>query len=145
LAAIIIGSLYLYFTLQMRTSSLADTVGPAGVPRVLGILMILLGIVLCVQSFITHLKSPRPFKSEWTGQPERILRAAGLLLLAIGYLVVVNTLGYTLSVAILIMLAALYLGARFSWRVPAIAAGGALSLWLIFAWLLGIAMPAGIF
>lgn len=144
-AAIVIGSIYLYFTFQIRSSSLADTVGPAGIPKVLGILMIVLGLILCLQAIIIRLKSPLSIPSEWDGQPIRILRAAGVLLLCAGYLAIVNTLGYPVSVSLLILLAALYQGARFSWRLPVIAICGGLLLWLIFARLLGISMPSGIF
>lgn len=145
LAAIVTGGVYLWFTFQIRSSSLADTVGPAGIPKVLGMLMIVLGFILCLQSSIRYLKLKQASAPEWSGQQTRLLRAGGLLLLGIAYLLIVNTLGYALSVAILIMLTSLYLGARFSWRVPTIAAAGGLTLWLIFAKVLGIAMPAGIF
>lgn len=144
-AATVIGSVYLYFTLQIRSSALADSVGPAGIPKVLGVLMILLGAILCMQATYKYVKSAKPIQPEWTGQQIRILRAAGLLLLGVAYLVIVKTLGYALSIAVLIMITTLYQGTMFSWRVPVIAAGGGLALWLIFDRLLGIAMPSGIF
>lgn len=145
LAAILTGSVYLFFTYKLRTSSLADSVGPAGLPKVLGILMILLGLALCVQATFNYLKSGKPNTPEWTGQGKRVLRAAGLLLLGITYLMVVETLGYAVSIALLIMLTALYLGTPWSWRVPVIAGSGALALWAIFVQLLRISMPPGIF
>ncbi len=144
-AAIVIGSVYLYFSLQIRSSPLTDTVGPAGLPKILGVLMILLGAILALQATYRYLKTKTPTQSEWTGQQTRILRAAGLLLLGIGYLLIVNTFGYALSISILILFAAMYQGARFNWQVPVIAAGGGLCLWLVFDRLLGISMPAGIF
>jgi len=145
IAAIITGSVYLYYTLQIRSSPLADTIGPTGIPKVLGVLMVLLGVLLSLQAMYTALKSSEPVPSEWTGQYRLVLRAAGLLVLGIMYLLIVKTLGYPISIAILLLLTTLYMGARFNWRVPAIAACGGLALWLLFDRLLGIAMPSGTF
>lgn len=145
IAAICIGGVYLFYTIQIRSSSLADSIGPAGIPRALGIIMIALGMILCLQATIRYLKSEKPVKPAWTGEGKRIRNAAGLLLLGIGYLAVVNTLGYIVSLTLLVTLTALYLGSPLSWRVPVIAGGGALILWTLFVQLLGIAMPSGIF
>ena len=49
IAAILIGAVYLYFAHQLRVSALDDTLGPSGMPRILGWLMIALGAVLMVQ------------------------------------------------------------------------------------------------
>jgi hypothetical protein len=144
LAAIIIGGVYLYYTAQIRTSSLADNIGPAGIPTALGVLMIILGLILCAQALARSLTA-KPIQPEWTGEGKRIWRAAVMLLLGIAYLAVVETLGYIVSMTLLIVLTALYLGTPLSWRVPIIAGGGALTLWALFVQLLGINMPSGIF
>lgn len=140
-----IGTLYLYFATHIRSSPLADTVGPAGLPKGLGIFMILLGAVLCAQSLYRSLCATGFVPGEWIGVGRRTLRGGGLLALAMAYLVVISWLGYALSIAILITLAARYQGAMSSWRLPLIGASGALVLWLIFDRLLGIAMPTGTF
>jgi hypothetical protein len=143
LAAILIGGVYLHYTSQIRTSSLADSVGPAGIPRALGIIMMILGVILCLQAAVIYFRSGYPIKPAWAGEGKRVLRAGGLLLLGIAYLAVVETLGYILSLTLLVTLTALYLGTPLSWRVPVIAGGGALVLWALFVQLLGIAMPSG--
>ena len=145
LSALLVGSLYLILSLNLRTSALADSIGPAGLPKTLGILMILLGLMLCTQAVYHYFKSGKPEKSEWQGQGRRILRAAGLLCLGIAYLVAVKILGYAVSIAILLALVAMYQGAPANWRVAAIAVGGAAILWAVFVLLLGVAMPSGIF
>jgi putative tricarboxylic transport membrane protein len=145
LVAVLAGGLYLSLSLKLRSSALADSIGPAGLPNTLGILMIILGLVLCAQALWQYFKSGRPKTSEWQGQGRRILRAFGLLCLGMGYLVLVKILGYAMSIAILLALVALYQGATASWRVLAIAAGGAATLWAVFVLLLGVSMPSGIF
>ena len=145
IAATGIGSIYLYYSTQIRSSPLADSVGPAGTPKLLGILMIALGLLLCAQALYRSLHIHAPAPSQWTGDGRRVLRAAGLLLLGIAYLAVVKTLGYTLSIALLIIFTALYQGAAIGCRLPVIGAAGGLVLWLIFDRLLGIVMPSGKF
>ena len=145
IAAVFIGSLYLLFTLNLRTSSLSDSVGPAGFPKVLGILMVLLGFILCLQSIYHYFRSDKAKKFEWKGQGKVILRAFGLLCLGVGYLLLVKTLGYAISIALLLFLVTMYQGAPVSWRVAAIAGSGAVVLWAVFVLLLGVSMPSGVF
>tara|TARA_R110000772_G_scaffold152338_2_gene263096 strand:- start:176 stop:643 length:468 start_codon:yes stop_codon:yes gene_type:complete len=144
LIAILLGSLYLYFAFKQRVSALADTVGPAGMPKVLGILMLSLGIILCIQSVVHAIKTNDSGRFEWHGEGMRLLRALGLLCLAISYLVLVSFLGYIISVAILLALVAAYLGAKLNLRLAFIAGAGALILWAIFVLLLNVPMPSGI-
>lgn len=151
IAAIVIGSGYLMMTLDIRASALDDTVGPAGLPRTLAILMIALGVVLCLKAIIVdrRWRKAGPVSDEGATAEAGgigiggVLKAGGLLVIAAGYLVAVRPLGYLPSVFALIVAASLYGGVRLSWRVFAIAAGGAIFYWLLFVFALGIPLPAG--
>lgn len=145
LAAICFASFYLYRAFQQRVSALADTIGPAGMPKVLGFLMLGLGIILCLQSLIRTLQTTESLPSDWQQEGKKILAAFGLLGLAIIYLLLVGFLGYTLSIALLLAAVALYQGASLSWKLGLIALGGAGLLWTAFVILLGVPMPAGVF
>ena len=145
LAAICFASFYLIRAFQQRVSALADTIGPAGMPKVLGFLMLGLGIILCLQSLIKSFRSTENLPSDWQQEGKKILDAFGLLGLAILYLLVVGFLGYALSIALLLAAVALYLGASLSWKLGLIALGGAGLLWTAFVILLGVPMPAGFF
>ncbi len=142
MAAIVIGSVYYYLALQIRETSLADTVGPAGVPKGFALIMIALGAVLAVQGFIMR-RGEAPIAVHWNDDRRRIMRAGGLLLIGVLYLAIVPHLGYLLTVALLVMAVAAYQGVPVSLKLVGIGAGGALALWVIFAWLLGIPMPHG--
>jgi putative tricarboxylic transport membrane protein len=72
------------------------------------------------------------------------LRAAGMLLIGIGYLAVVGTIGYLPAVTLLVLAAALYLGQSLSARLVHLAVGLAVLYYLIFVRLLGIPLPPGI-
>jgi hypothetical protein len=108
-----------------------------------------LGLILLAQSFVAVLRPPSlgrtaAQRKEWEGQGRRTLWAAGLLAFAVGYLLIVEALGYLLSLAVLIPAVAIYLGARLGWRPVAVGVGGAVVLWLMFDKLLGVDMPEGI-
>lgn len=144
LVAIVLGSLYLVFSIRQRVSALADSIGPAGMPKVLGFLMVALGIVLCIQAIYQYRKSALSSPAEWDGIGGQILRAFGLVCIAIAYIYLIAILGYVPSIALLLAAVAIYLGATISWRLAVIALCGSLALWAIFVLLLDVPMPAGI-
>lgn len=151
-AAVAIGAGYLAMALEIRNSALDDSVGPAGLPKVLAGLMIGLGVILCVKALLASrvARPVGPVSDEGATseasriRPRGILKAAGLLGIAVGYLLIVRTVGYLPSVFALIVAAALYGGTALTWRVFAIGAGGAVFYWLLFVVLLGIPLPAGL-
>ena len=67
-----------------------------------------------------------------------------MLLIGIGYLAVVDTIGYVPAVALLVVAAALYLGQGPSARLVLVAVGLAVLYYLIFVRLLGIPLPPGV-
>jgi len=146
LVAMLIGGVYLYFAYGIHPSALADTMGAGGVPRVYGWLMVLLSVILCAQSVFVYLRSPEKtsLASEWRGQGLKTLKAAGLVCFGIAYLLIVNTLGYLLSIALLLIGVALYRGAPMGVRLIVTGMGGAIVLWIIFVMVLGVRMPSGI-
>ena len=147
-ASIAIGAVYLFFAYQLRASALDDSMGPGGLPRVYGWLLVGLGAVLTIQALFarrlaTAGEAPDE-KGEWDGQGRKIAFAAGLLAIGIGYIFVVETLGYLISVAVLLLVTALYLGAGNKGRVLAVAVLGAVFLWVMFVIVLGVRMPSGL-
>ncbi|HEX5934916.1 MAG TPA: tripartite tricarboxylate transporter TctB family protein, partial [Pseudorhizobium sp.] len=89
-ASIAIGAVYLYFAYQLRTSALDDSMGPGGLPRIYGWLLVGLGVVLTIQSVFARRMSVAggvtAEKGEWEGQGRKILFAAGLLAIGIGFI-----------------------------------------------------------
>ena len=68
-------------------------------------------------------------------------RALGLLAIAAGYVVLAPLVGYAVALALLIASVAAYEGMTLSWRLAAVAAGGAVVFWLLFVQLLGVEQP----
>lgn len=150
LASVIIGAIYLYFAHQLRASALDDSLGPGGMPRIYGWLLVGLGIILVTQAVLSRFVRPAlatgegAARGEWEGQGRRIAWAAGLFAIGAAYLLAVEKLGYLLSIGLLIFVGAAFLGAQLGWRLIAIAALGALVLWALFALVLGVSMPPGL-
>jgi hypothetical protein len=147
LLSLLLGGVYLYFAYGIHKSALADTMGAGGVPRVYGWLMVGLSILLICQAVWANLRSPATisWREEWQGQGMKTVKAAGLLCFGIVYLLIVDTLGYLLSIALLLFGVALYRGAPFGLRVIVTSIGGAIFIWAIFVLVLGVHMPTGFF
>jgi len=146
LLMLLLGSVYLYFAYGIHKSALADTMGAGGVPRVYGWLMVGLSLILICQSLWAFLRNKAEVSlvEEWQGQGLKTLKAAGLLCFGIIYLLIVETLGYLLSIALLLLGVALYRGAPIGIRVVLTSIGGAIFIWVIFVIVLGVRMPPGI-
>ena len=118
------------------SSTLADAVGPQGLPRAYALVLGALGLGLLA-------RARRP----GTGGPavslHLLARVAGLLILGVVYLLAAPWVGYPIAVAGLIIGTTYYQGGRADRRVAAIGVGGAVVLWLLFVQLLGIDHPAG--
>jgi putative tricarboxylic transport membrane protein len=157
-AALVIGIGYLAMGFQLRASALADAVGPAGLPKVLGFVMVTLGLIQCLQAVLAgRMPSPNvPVTATTNGADEiepvdegsvgwaGLARAGGLLAIAVGYLLVIKVIGYPLAVATLLIAVSIYGGAKVTWRVFAIGIAGAVVYWVLFVEILGIPLPTGI-
>lgn len=158
-AALVIGIGYLTMAFQLRASALADAVGPAGLPKVLGFLMVAFGGILCVQAVLAgRARSSKgavvtapggTVEAEPADDAEGVslaglAKAGGLLAIAVGYLLVVKVVGYPVAVAALLIAVALHGGVKATWRVFVIGIAGAVVYWILFVLILGIPLPTGI-
>jgi putative tricarboxylic transport membrane protein len=118
----------------LPTSMLADGVGAGGIPKLLAVALALLSLLLGARSLL-------PSSRAAVAGPH--LRALGIAGLGFVYVAAAPHLGYPLALALLVAAATLYYGERLRPTVLVYAIGCAALLWLVFAQLLGIAMPAG--
>lgn len=140
-AALGLGFAAAYFAAAdaLPTSLLADNVGAGGIPKLLALALALLSVLLGARSLI----AVAPAASAGAGAGQH-LRALGVAALGFAYVAAAPFLGYPLAVALLAAAAALYYGARLSMSVLVYGAACAALLWLLFARVLGVAMPAGV-
>jgi len=147
LSAVLIAAIYLVFAYQLRTSALDDSVGPGGLPRTYGWMLLALGLMISASAIFKQTRSGAvlDLRLEWKGQGRRIVWAAGLLAIGVCYIAGVSTLGYPLAIALLLVAVALYQGAKPGLHIAAIGIGGAAFLWAVFVLVLGVSMPMGLF
>jgi putative tricarboxylic transport membrane protein len=137
--------LYWFAAGTIRHSSLDDSIGAAGLPNALAALLAGLAVLLIVRSLVFK---PRPATQPAGGVPGEAprahLRALGMLALGVAYLFVVPTLGYAVSVALLVAAVALYNHQQLSMRLVLVAVLVAASFYLLFVRLLNIPLPPGL-
>ena len=131
---------YYWASLQIPDSSLSDEVGAQGLPRILAFLLAGLALLIIVRGIMA-----RPKQVAVVADPDDAdaspRRALGLLAIAAAYVVLAPLAGYAVALALLIGAVAIYEGMALSWRVAAVAAGGAIVFWFLFVQVLGVEQP----
>jgi putative tricarboxylic transport membrane protein len=139
---LLLAGMYYWATLQIADSSLSDEVGAQGLPRILAFLLTGLALLILVRGLLV---APKRIATdiETTDDPDASpRRALGFLAIAAGYVLVSPLVGYGPALALLIAAVAIYEGMKPSWRMAAIAIGGAAVFWLLFVQLLGVEQPS---
>lgn len=129
---------------SIQVSSLEDEFGPHGLPNILAVALGCIGFLLAAKGALAVRKA-RGIAAVPATSDNRPWRAAGLLAIGFGYILLVDKLGYPVTLALLIAAVAWYEGTKPGWRMAAIAVGGAAVFWLLFVWLLDVAQPTGRF
>jgi putative tricarboxylic transport membrane protein len=141
-----IAGLYWLGADQIKVSRLEGIIGAQAVPKGLAVCLAILSALLLAQDLWRARRAAGPVgvEADEVSGPYAHLRALGMLLIGIGYLALVGTLGYVPAVALLVIATALYLGQGLSARLVVLALGLALLYYGIFVRLLGIPLPPGI-
>jgi len=134
-------------------SLLEGGVGAEALPKMLGVLLLILSAVLVLQTILAKRQ-----KTEATAVADdatdedapavsnyvKHTRALGLLLIGIGYIVLVETVGYIVGIAYLLAAVTLFAGGATRRMVILFAVLGAVFFWVLFVEILGIHQPQGI-
>jgi hypothetical protein len=144
LGLMVVAGLYWLGADQIRVSRLEGIVGAQAVPKGLAVSLAILSVLLIAQALLRRHLAAGPSGEAEAGGARAHLRAAGMLLIGMGYLAVVGSIGYMPALALLVLATALYLGQYFSARLALVAVGLAVLYYLIFVRLLGIPLPPGI-
>ncbi len=141
--ALALAGVYYYYAADIPRSLLSDEVGADGLPRIYAIALGLLGLLSIGQWFVTRARATEAGAETETTALLQHARAVGLLVLGATYLLLIGSLGYFLTIALLIAAVARYSGAAFDLRLLWISAGGAIVFWLVFVQLFGMPLPTG--
>lgn len=143
LLALALAGIYYYAATDIPRSFLSDNVGADGLPKVYAIALALLGLVSVAQWFTTRASASAAEPDAEAVPVWQHLRALGLLLLGVLYLVLVATLGYTLTIFLFIAAVAAYSEAKLDTKLLLISAVGAVVFWLVFVQAFGLPLPTG--
>lgn len=127
----------------LPNSVLGGSVGAAGMPELLAVA---LGVMACVLVAQSLLASDAARSASRAMLPSRMefLRAMGIWLISLCFVLILPWAGYPVSVAGILIVIAMYYGRRPSPVLIAFAIGGAVVFYLLFTKLLGVPMPLGI-
>jgi len=135
-----IAAAYYAASTAIPSSTLEDAVGPRGLPVVLAALLALVAIVIGVRALVSVPIAGDAGKDAEAPWP----RAIGMLVIGALYIPAAGFLGYWLALVLLLLAVILYEGMKPSWRMLAVAVGGATFFFLLFDVLLGVRVPEGV-
>jgi hypothetical protein len=137
---LLIAGAYYWATMRIPFSTLDDGIGPRGFPLVLTVALVIVATAIAVRALI---RVPAGMRRQDDVQEveARWPRALGVLAFGSLYIPASVVLGYPLALFLLLVAVPLYEGVRFSWRVLAVAAGGAAVFYVLFVIVLGVRQP----
>jgi hypothetical protein len=149
LIGLAVALVYLMLASLIGESVSSDPVGAAGMPHLLGYSLLAVSALFAGQRVLalrTGISEPEePENRGVFEEPVRaFLMASVVVAICAVFVFIFDTVGYILSVGLLVFAMAAYQRVPLGPRLFVTSAGGALVLWVIFAKLLAVPMPAGI-
>lgn len=144
IALFVVAVLYWFGADAIPESPLADGVGADGLPKALAYALGVLSLVLIGRSFALERAAVARTDEERAADRQAHKRAAGMFLIGIAYLVVLPYLGYVVSIALLVAVAAWYNGKAPGPMLLAVAVGTSVFFYFLFVRFLGIGLPPGL-
>jgi putative tricarboxylic transport membrane protein len=149
IALALAGAYWIGATHIHKSSLIGKGVGADALPRGLAITLAVLAVILIAQNLIQRRKGQVP--EDAPASPEKLaearrkhLRAAGMFLIGLAFLLIVGYVGYIPAIFAMICVTAVYNGRPMSWRIAGIAAVLTAALYALFDLVLHIPMPSGI-
>lgn len=157
LGGIAFAGAYWWKAARIPISPLDGAVNAAAIPIALAYAMILFCIIMILRAIAVEWMFVRAAKAARTGtaaqRPKEAgayyfssrehLRAAGVIVIGIVYLLLLPRLGYIPSIAALFFAMSVYMGAKVGAYTAALAAGIAVFFYVLFVQILGIPLPSG--
>lgn len=137
-------------------SPLDGIINAGALPKALAWALMLFSVLLILRALLTewmYLRAARKAAGPVGDRPEeeggkdftkaQHLKAVGVLVIGVAYLLVLPVLGYILSAALLILTTSIYIGAKANLQTLSVAGVVALIFYALFVLLLDIPLPAG--
>jgi len=138
-----IAAAYYYGAVILPTSILDTAVSSSTFPKIIGGLGMILSAVLVAQGILRLRAADTSGQESIASALPRHKKALGLLLIACGYLVLLELFGYVIALLALIPAIAVYHGVRPGRTLLVVSIAGTALFWLFFVKALGLHMPPG--
>ncbi len=143
------GAYWIGATQIHKSSLIGKGVGADALPRGLAVALAVLSVILILQNVLQRRKGPLPEDAPATQERlaearHKHLRAAGMFLIGLGFLLAVGYVGYIPAIFAMICITVVYNGRPMSWRIAGFAALLTVVLYVLFDIVLQIPMPEGI-
>jgi hypothetical protein len=143
------GAYWIGATQIHKSSLIGKGVGADALPRGLAVALAVLSVILILQNVLQRRKGPLPDDTPATQERlaearHKHLRAAGMFLIGLGFLLSVGYVGYIPAIFAMICITVAYNGRPMSWRIAGFAALLTVVLYVLFDIVLQIPMPEGI-
>ena len=149
IALALAGAYWIGATHIPKSSLIGKGVGADALPRGLAITLAVLAVILVAQNLIQRRRGPLredapATREELAEAKHKHLRAGGMFLIGLAFLLVVNYVGYIPAIFAMICVTAVYNGRPMSLRIAGVAAVLTAVYYVIFDLILHIPMPSGI-
>lgn len=138
-----VAAAYYYGAVILPTSILDTAVSSSTFPKIIGGLCMILSAVLVAQGILRLRAADASGQEPIAAALPRHRKALGLLLIAFGYLALLELFGYVIALLALIPTVAIYNGVRPGKTVLIVSIAGTALFWLFFVKALGLHMPQG--
>lgn len=146
-AAAVFAAILLAGARAIEDSLLSDAVGAGGVPQGVALMMGAAALALFFKSFLgspaANADNTAPAEGAAMPWQAAVARTAGLVAILVGYGLLLPTLGYTLTVCLLVGAAGWLAGAPLKAPLLLCAVVAGPLLWAMFDWALKVRMPVG--
>jgi hypothetical protein len=136
---LVVSVAYYQMATSVPVSRLADAIGPQGLPKVYGLMLAALSLVVVVNA------RRAPSESRSAKTRSGALRAIGMITIGVAYIVLAPWIGYLLAISALILATTYYQGGTIGRHAALVALGGGVFFWVLFVVLMGIHQPPGFF
>jgi len=152
---LLFSGLYWLGAAAIRVSPLEGSVGAAGLPKALAVVLAILSVYLIGRNLLSVRAGDRAAPEASPAKPAPVeekpftlrhhLRAMMMLAFGVGYVLLLPELGYAVSVTLLMAGVAYFLGLRRLPKVALFAVLGGAFFFLLFVVILKIPLPEGVF
>ncbi|MDR2112711.1 MAG: tripartite tricarboxylate transporter TctB family protein [Candidatus Accumulibacter sp.] len=142
--ALVVGVLYFFATMNVRTAAVSDPIGPRFFPYILAVCMIFVGLLLVLKKEEVTEKN-RAVLFAWPADKEVLARIVYTCVAGFGFGLILDSLGYLIS-SVLFMTAMMFItyGPGRSFLNISVGLIFGVSTYVVFFELLQVSLPRGI-